>query len=78
MSKNGEDPKGIDRDTVRRVWAFSRPYRKMVAVFVVLIIIAAVVGIIPPFVFGDILDTAIPQGQQTGDSSRLTLSLIHI
>lgn len=73
MSKNGEDPKGIDRDTVRRVWAFSRPYRKMVAVFVVLIIIAAVVGIIPPFVFGDILDTAIPQGQQTGDSSRLTV-----
>ncbi len=69
---SGEDPKGIDRATVRRVWAFSIPYRKMVVGFLILIILGTIVGIIPTFAFRDIIDTAIPQGQETGDSSRLT------
>ncbi len=72
MSSGDATPKGVDRATVRRVWAFSGPYRSMVIGFVALIIVGTVVGIVPTFAFRDIIDTAIPQGQQTGDSSRLT------
>ncbi len=72
MSSAGDTPKGIDRATVKRVWEFSIPYRSRVVGFLLLSIIGTGVGIIPSLVFGDIIDTAIPQGQQ-GDSSRLTL-----
>ena len=72
MSSGGDTPKGIDRKTVRRVWAFSVPYRKMVIGFLILIIAGTIIGIVPTFAFRDIIDTAIPQGQETGDSSRLT------
>ena len=71
MSSRGDAPKGIDRATVARVWEFSKPYRGKVIGFVVLIIISTVVGLIPTLAFGDIIDTAIPQGQETGDRSRL-------
>ena len=71
MSSRGDAPKGIDRDTVRRVWAFSTPYRGKVIGFVILIIVSTVIGLIPTLAFGDIIDTAIPQGQETGDRSRL-------
>ena len=67
----GDQPKGIDRATVRRVWGFSRPYRPMVVGFVVLIVLGTVIGLVPTLAFGDIIDTAIPQGQETGDRSRL-------
>ena len=71
MSSRGDTPKGIDRETVRRVWEFSTPYRSKVVGFVALIIISTVIGLIPTLAFGDIIDTAIPQGQETGDRSRL-------
>ena len=72
MSSGDDTPKGIDRATVKRVWAFSLPYRARVIIFLTLTIIGTGVGIIPSIVFGDILDTAIPVGRDTGDTSRLT------
>jgi len=71
MSSRGDAPQGIGRATVARVWEFSKPYRSKVVGFVVLIIVSTVVGLIPTLAFGDIIDTAIPQGQETGDRSRL-------
>ena len=71
MSSRGDTPQGIDRATVLRVWEFSKPYRTKVIGLIVLIIIGTVVGLIPTLAFGDIIDTAIPQGQETGDRSRL-------
>ncbi len=72
MSSGGDAPKGIDRATVKRVWEFSTPYRARVIGFLLLTIIGTGVGIVPSIVFGDIIDTAIPQGQ-LGDNSRLTV-----
>lgn len=71
MSSGGDSPKGIDRQTVRRVWGFSGPYRPMVMGFLILIILGTVIGLIPTLAFRDIIDTAIPLGQETGDRSRL-------
>ena len=69
MSSGGDTPKGIDRNTVKRVWAFSIPYRKMVIGFLVLVILGTTVGIVPTFAFRDIIDTAIVNR----DTSRLDI-----
>jgi ATP-binding cassette subfamily B protein len=50
--------------TLRRVWAFARPYRKMLATFLGVILVAAVLALVPPFVVRAILDTAIPNGDR--------------
>ena len=67
MSSGTEDPKGIDRKTVARVWSFSTPYRRMVVGFIVLIVLGTVIGLIPTLAFRDIIDTAI----ENKDRSRL-------
>jgi ATP-binding cassette subfamily B protein len=67
MSSGTEDPKGIDRKTVARVWSFSTPYRRMVVGFIILIVLGTVIGLIPTLAFRDIIDTAI----ENKDRSRL-------
>lgn len=71
MSSGTEETKGIDRKTVARVWGFSKPYRPMVVGFIILIVLGTVIGLVPTLAFGDIIDNAIPIGQETGDRSRL-------
>ena len=65
MSSGNEAPKGIDRDTVKRVWEFSTPYRTKVVGFVALIIAGTVIGLVPSFAFRDIIDVAIANRDTT-------------
>ena len=55
----------IDRDSARRVWRFARPYRGMVVGFLVTVIAQALLGLVPPLLFGRIIDDAIPE-ENTG------------
>jgi len=64
MGTGKDAPKGIDRETVRRVWGFSKPYRTKVIGFVALIILGSVIAIIPTFAFRDIIDVAIADGNR--------------
>ncbi len=73
MSSGPDTPKGIDRQTVRRVWGFSGPYRPMIVGFIILIVLGTIIGLVPTLAFGDIIDNAIPIGQETGDRSRLNV-----
>jgi ATP-binding cassette subfamily B protein len=75
MSSSNDEPKGIDRDTVRRVWGFSLPYRPMVVGFVILIILGTVIGLIPTLAFADIIDTAIAEGN-TGRLNMLGIIVV--
>ncbi|MGA0377644.1 MAG: ABC transporter ATP-binding protein [Ilumatobacteraceae bacterium] len=50
----------LERETLRRVWHFARPYRMTIGIFLGAILLSALVAIVPPFVFRAILDTAIP------------------
>ncbi|MEL0283448.1 MAG: ABC transporter ATP-binding protein [Ilumatobacter sp.] len=50
--------------TSRRVWAFARPYRVTIAVFLAAILIAALLALVPPLVVRAILDDAIPAGDR--------------
>jgi len=64
MGSGKEAPKGIDRETVKRVWGFSKPYRRMVIGLVILIVLGSVIAIIPTFAFRDIIDNAIINGDR--------------
>ncbi len=65
----GHDPSGVaghefDRTTARRAWTFARPYRLMITGFLATIIGAALLQLVPPILFGRILDDGIANGDK--------------
>ncbi len=50
----------IERTAALRVWRFAQPYRWMVAGFLLATIGQAVLGLVPPILFGRIIDDVIP------------------
>ncbi len=50
----------IDRQSALRVWRFAAPYRGLVMGFLITVVIDAVLGLVPPLLFGRIIDQAIP------------------
>ncbi len=55
----------FDRATARRAWQLARPYRRRLAAFVGLIVIAAVVSAAPPQLIRLAIDVAIPGSDTT-------------
>ena len=65
----------LERTALRRVWTFARPYRASIFGFLAAIVVAALVALVPPFVFRAIIDDAIPDGSR----SRIwTLALVAV
>jgi ATP-binding cassette, subfamily B, bacterial len=54
----------IERDAAKRVWRFASPYRWMIVGFLVTVILQALLGLVPPILFGQIIDRAIPTGDR--------------
>ncbi len=54
--------RSITADTRRRVWAFARPYRGMVAAFIVTVVSSTFLGLLPPLAIREIFDSAIARG----------------
>ncbi len=66
----------LDRLVLRRVWAFARPYRFMLAGYVATILVSAVITILPPLVFRAIIDHhAIPRRDLAGLNRLALLAL---
>jgi ATP-binding cassette subfamily B protein len=59
-----DPPEKVDRELVKRVWHFARPYRRRLALFLGTITIGAVLGLAPPLLFAKIIDDAIPNGDR--------------
>ncbi len=62
------DPDGLgdrplDRDTIRRAWGLARPFRRRLVGYLVIIVVAAGLGALPPLLIRTILDEAIPDGR---------------
>lgn len=58
----------IEREAAARVWRFASPYRGMVVGFLIAVVAQAALGLIPPILFGRIIDDVIPgkdRGQLT-------------
>lgn len=56
----------MTRATLRRVWAFARPYKALLLGFLLTLVIGSIVGIIPSLIFRHILDTTVPHGDRRG------------
>jgi ATP-binding cassette subfamily B protein len=67
MPGDADAVKGVrlQRAALRRAWTFARPYRGTIVTFLVAILLAALVGLVPAFAFRSILDRAIPEGDRT-------------
>lgn len=52
--------KSVGRRTIRRVFSFARPYRMAITLFVVVIILQALLGLVAPLAFREIINSAIP------------------
>jgi ATP-binding cassette, subfamily B, bacterial len=50
----------LARDTARRVWGFARVYRVTIGLFLLAIVAAALLALVPPLVVRRIIDVAIP------------------
>jgi ATP-binding cassette, subfamily B, bacterial len=50
----------VTKGTARRMIQFARPYRKILAWFLVLVVIDAVIGVVNPLLFRSIIDNGIP------------------
>jgi ATP-binding cassette subfamily B protein len=50
----------FDRESAVRIWRFAAPYRALVLGFLLAVIFEAVLGLVPPLLFGRIIDVAIP------------------
>ena len=59
----------LARDTARRVWGFARPYRGTIALFLLAIVAAALLALVPPLVVRRIIDVAIPNAIDDGNRS---------
>ena len=66
MPSDSDAVKGVKlrRGSVRRAWGFAQPYRGTIVVFLLAILAAALIGLVPPFAFRAILDTAIPDANR--------------
>jgi ATP-binding cassette subfamily B protein len=51
----------LSRATLRRIWEFARPYRRLLAIYLAAILAAALLALAPPLVVRAIIDTAIPR-----------------
>jgi ATP-binding cassette subfamily B protein len=52
----------LDRAVARRAWTFVRPYRTMLLLYLVAIVVSSVMGVLPPLIFKRLIDDAIPSG----------------
>ncbi|UYN92367.1 MAG: ABC transporter ATP-binding protein [Anaerolineales bacterium] len=50
----------IDRELLRRVWAYARPYFKRLALMLVAIVITSAVDLLPPLLYRDLFDNVLP------------------
>lgn len=51
--------------SVRRVWAFARPYRWSIVGFLSAIVLSALISLVPPLAFKRIIDHGIPRGDRS-------------
>jgi ATP-binding cassette subfamily B protein len=53
----------LTRDVLRRILTFARPYRRLIAVFLVIVALDAAVGAVTPLLYRQIIDHGIAQGR---------------
>jgi ATP-binding cassette, subfamily B, bacterial len=70
--------RGIDRVSLRRAWAFARPYRGLLGLQLAGLAATAVMGILPPLVLKALIDRAVAHRLSTGGVNLLVLAAVGI
>jgi ATP-binding cassette, subfamily B, bacterial len=77
MRRMGQDPEvarhQLTRGVLRRILRFARPYRRLIAVFVTLIVITSAMAVTPPLLLKLIIDEGVLEGDRR---LLVTLSLV--
>lgn len=65
----GSDPAAVagmrlSGTVLRRVWRFANPYRRLIAGFLAVIVASSLLSLVPPLLFREILDDAIPDADR--------------
>jgi len=65
----GSDPAAVagmklSRTVLTRVWRFARPYRRLIVGFLGVIVGSSLLSLVPPLLFREILDNAIPDADR--------------
>ena len=71
------NPQKVNRATLRRAWQFARPYRGLLVGYLAVTILTTVLGVLPPFIFRQFLDSAIPK-RNLGQVNLLALAMVVI
>jgi ATP-binding cassette subfamily B protein len=66
----------LSSGTLRRVWTFARPYRGTIILFLLSILAAALLALVPPFVVRRIIDVAIPDGDRGAIIALATVAVV--
>jgi ATP-binding cassette subfamily B protein len=56
--------KHIERDLIKRVLRMTRPYRRQLIGYLVVVVLSAAVAVVPALLFRSLLDTAVPQSDE--------------
>jgi len=70
--------RGIDRATLRRAWAFARPYRGLLGLQLAGLAATAVMGILPPLVLKALVDRAVAHRLTTAGVDLLVVAAVAI
>ena len=67
----------VNRATLRRAWQFAGPYRGLLVGYLAMTILTTVLGVLPPFIFRQFLDSAIPK-RNLGQVNLLAMAMVAI
>src|SRR5918994_484477 len=61
--RGADAPKSIKKGTIPRIWAFARPYRGWLVVYLLFTVVSATVGVLTPVLAGEVVDTIVAGGE---------------
>jgi ATP-binding cassette, subfamily B, bacterial len=74
-ARRGElENRSVPRGTLRRIWRFAAPYRRLIVVFLLLTVVSAVIGVLTPLLAGRVVD-AIVASVRLPDAVGIVLTL---
>ena len=63
VTRAADAPRSVAPGTVRRIWGFAQPYRRMLVAFLLLTVVGAAIGVATPVLAGRVVNTIVAGGR---------------
>jgi ABC-type multidrug transport system fused ATPase/permease subunit len=60
--RGADAPKSVKKGTIKRIWAFARPYRGWLLTFLLLTVVSAAIGVLTPVLAGRVVNAIVARG----------------